>query len=81
MDLAVHLTMLSRDGLNVVSSMELGEPVARDLTRPSLILRRAGDAGLWELAKESGSTMAAIAQANGLTEEPTKGQMLLIPLS
>ena len=81
MDLAVHLTMLSKDGLNVVSSMELGEPVDKDLSRPSLILRRAGDAGLWELAKESGSTMAAIAQANGLTEEPTKGQMLLIPLS
>lgn len=81
MDLGVHLTVLSKDGLNVVSSMELGEPVARDLSRPSLILRRAGDAGLWELAKESGSTMAAIAQANGLTEEPTKGQMLLIPLS
>ena len=80
-DFSVHLTMLSKDGLKVVSSMELGEPVAKDLDRPSLVLRRAGDAGLWELAKASGSTMEAIAQANGLTEEPVKGQMLLIPLS
>lgn len=81
MEFSVHLAMLSKDGLNVVSSMELGEPMAKDLERPSLILRRAGDAGLWELAKASGSTMEAIAQANGLTEEPAKGQMLLIPLS
>ena len=81
MDFSVHLAMLSKDGLSVVSSMELGEPAAKESDRPSLILRRAGEAGLWELAKASGSTMEAIAQANSLTEEPAKGQMLLIPLS
>jgi LysM repeat protein len=36
---------------------------------------------LWELAKETGSTMDAIRKANGLTQEPRQGQMLLIPVT
>ena len=64
----------------MVSSMELGEPTPKDPNRPSLLLCRAGDAGLWELAKGSKSTMEAIARANGLEGEPQKGQMLLIPV-
>ena len=48
--------------------------------RPSLILRRAGEEGLWELAKKTGSTVAAIRSANKLQEEPKPGQLLLIPV-
>ena len=76
----VRLTLFSREGLTMVSSMELGEPTPKDPNRPSLLLCRAGDAGLWELAKGSKSTMEAIARANGLEGEPQKGQMLLIPV-
>ncbi len=39
-----------------------------------------GQEPLWELAKESLSTVEAIRQANGLTEDPTPNQMLLIPV-
>jgi hypothetical protein len=43
-------------------------------------LRRAGDGSLWELAKASGSTVAAIRSANDLENEPLDDRMLLIPV-
>lgn len=78
--LRVQLTAFSKDGIPVITAMELGEPTPKDPNRPSLILCRAGEQGLWELAKQSGSTMEAIAKANGLEGEPEKGQLLLIPV-
>lgn len=65
---------------SAVTAMEVGEPVPPDPNRPSLILRRAGDASLWELAKKSGSTVEAIREANHLTQEPTEDRILLIPI-
>ena len=53
---------------------------APDPQRPSLVLRRAGGESLWDMAKKSGSTVAAIRSANKLTEEPKPGQILLIPV-
>ena len=54
---------------------------SKDPNRPSLILRRAGDQCLWDIAKAAGSTMEAIRKANGLSGEPAPEQMLLIPVS
>lgn len=79
-DTRFRLTCFAEDGIPVISAMELGETVQKDPARPSLILRRAGEGGLWELAKRTGSTMEAIRQANGLEGEPEKGRMLLIPV-
>ena len=76
----IQMTFFSKEGLSMVTSLELGEPAPKDPNRPSLLLCRAGDAGLWALAKESKSTVEAIAKANGLEGEPQKGQMLLIPV-
>jgi hypothetical protein len=67
--------------LEMVAGVEVGEAVEREPGRPSLILRRARGDSLWELAKNSGSTVEAIRKANGLTEEPAEGRMLLIPVS
>ena len=53
---------------------------AMEENRPSLLLQRMGEEGLWNLAKASGSTVDAIRQANGLQDEPVPGQMLLIPV-
>lgn len=64
-----------------VTSIEAGEPMPPDPNRPSLILRRAGEDSLWELAKNSGSTVEAIREANQLTQEPTADRILLIPIS
>lgn len=67
--------------LPMVSGIELGEQLPADRQRPSLILRRAGEQSLWELAKSCGSTVEAITGANRLEGEPEPGRMLLIPIS
>ena len=71
----------AEEGMDMVAGLELGELARPDPARPSLILRRAGEGSLWELAKASGSTVEAIRAANGLAEEPERGRMLLIPIS
>ena len=70
----------SERDMEMISGMELGELVRPDPARPSLILRRAGEKNLWQIAKESGSTMDAIAKANALEGEPQADRMLLIPV-
>ena len=74
------MTTTSEQGVQMVTGLELGEEKEPDENRPSLILRRAGDIRLWDMAKMSGSTMKAIQQANGIEGEPEPGQMLLIPV-
>ena len=64
----------------VLWGLELGEENTSDPARPSLILRRAGEADLWEIAKNTGSTVEAIRKANALEAEPRQDQMLLIPV-
>ena len=68
-------------GLNVVSGLEVGDAKKPDPARPSVILRRAGEDRLWDIAKEYGSTVEAIRDANHLQNDPPASQMLLIPLS
>lgn len=64
----------------VLTGMQLGEVVEPDPERPSVVLRRAGNDTLWDIAKGLGSTVDAIRQANHLAGEPDPGQMLLIPV-
>lgn len=64
-----------------VTALEAGEPMTPDSNRPSVILRRAGDSSLWNLAKQTGSTVDAILAANQLTQEPVDDRILLIPIS
>lgn len=72
---------VSQQPLPMVTGLELGEVTNPDPSRPSLILRRAGDASLWELAKGTGSTVSAIRKANVLSGEPLDDRLLLIPVS
>ncbi len=78
----VDTAILSGAPLSMVTALEAGELREPDPARPSLLLRRAEDGGLWALAKSCGSTVDAIRQANGLNrEEPAPDQFLLIPVS
>ncbi len=79
-DVRLELTGSSRQGIPMVTALELGEERQPDLNRPSLVLRKAGDEKLWDIAKRTGSTVSAISQANNLTGEPEKQQTLLIPI-
>ena len=78
--LPVRLTTVARQSIPMVTGIRLEELREPDPGRPSLILYRAGNGSLWQLAKENGSTVAAIEKANNLQEEPEPGRMLLIPV-
>lgn len=80
-EMDVETVITARQGLPMVTSLEMGDMVQPDPTRPSLVLRRAGESSLWELAKRSGSTVDAIRKANGLSDEPLDDRLLLIPVS
>lgn len=79
--LKLQTASFAQQGQDMVCGLEMGECGEPDPTRPSLILQRYEDASLWDMAKESGSTVEAIRQANQLHDEPEKGRMLLIPVS
>ena len=74
------LETVSSSPIPMVAGLELGELREPDPKRPSLILRRTNGLSLWDLAKECGSSVAAIRNANGLQDEPLDSQMLLIPV-
>ncbi len=79
--LTLDTTVTTDAGVEMVTGLELGEIVPPATDRPSLILRRVGDESLWDMAKLYGSTEDAIRKANGLTDEPTPGQILIIPVA
>jgi len=69
-----------RQQIPMVTGLRETGRIAPDPQRPSLILQRSGGESLWDLAKQNGSTMAAIRSANALQEEPEEDRMLLIPV-
>lgn len=80
MDCNIDMTTIADYDIRTVSGLETSGEKEPDAQRPALILRRVDDGGLWNLAKNCGSTIAAIKQANQLQGEPISGQMLLIPV-
>ena len=74
------LQTTARHGLEMVTGLKLGQEQELPANRPSLILRRAGDQGLWNIAKSTGSTVEAIRKANSLEGEPEESRILLIPV-
>lgn len=79
-DIPVQISAFSGQALPMVTDVKLGEKRNLDPARPSLVLRRAGSGSLWEIARESGSTINAIRMANDISGEPEPGKMLLIPV-
>ena len=77
----VDMVVTAEQTLPMVTEITPGQQRVPDPSRPSLILRRAGDKRLWDIARENGSTVEAIRKANGLQGEPIPDQMLLIPVS
>ena len=79
-DLQTQSRTVSGRGIPMVTGLTLGEETQPDPNRPSLILRRAGEEGLWDLAKSTGTTVERIRKANRLEADPAPGQMLIIPI-
>lgn len=80
MTVPVELTAVTRQTIPMVAGVTMGQPRKKDADRPSLILRRAGEDRLWDIAKANGTTVDAIRRINGLTEAPASDRMLLIPI-
>ncbi len=79
-EIELETVTYSGQPLDVVSGVQLGELSELNPERPSLILRRSGEDSLWQIAKESGSTVDRIMKANNLQGEPKPEQLLLIPV-
>lgn len=76
----MELAVFRDSDMTMVTGLQLGEKISPDPDRPSLILKPMAGESLWEMAKSCGSTVDAIRDANRLSGEPEKGQMLLIPV-
>lgn len=79
-ELPLELTSMTNQQLSMVNGLVLGEEQKPDPGRPSLILRRAGEDSLWQIAKAAHSSVSSIRELNGLQGEPAPGQLLLIPV-
>ncbi len=79
-DVAVNATVSSGNPMEMLTGLEMGEAEKPDPNRPSLILCRKGNRRMWDVAKETGSTVERIMEANQLTEEPAEDRILLIPV-
>ena len=79
-ELPVDMITTTRQKIPMVTAVEVGENRTTDANRPTILLRRAGENRLWDIAKGCGSTVAEIRLVNNLQGEPAPGQMLLIPL-
>lgn len=79
-ELPMEVVTAQRTRIPMVTGLTLGEERKMEPGRPSLILKRVGTDGLWEVAKRTGSTVEAIRKANNLQTEPEPGRMLLIPV-
>lgn len=77
---SVQAMATTQQSLRILSGVELGQERAGKEERPTLILKRNNGNSLWELAKQCGSSVAAIREANALETEPTAEQLLLIPV-
>ena len=66
--------------INMVTELDVGDHTESLDERPGVVLRRAAGDTLWEIAKEYGSTVALIMDANQLQGEPDVDRMLLIPI-
>lgn len=76
----MDITAVTEQTIPMIRGVELAEPRKKDPERPSLILRRAGEERLWDIAKSSGATVESIRRINGLAAEPAPNQLLMIPI-
>ena len=79
-DMLSDTEFFALEGMPMLTGMELGQWQESNPDRPSLIIRRAGDNRLWDIAKQTNSTVEAIEKTNNLQQEPTADQLLLIPV-
>lgn len=76
----LRLQTSAMEQIPMVTGLELGQILEENPSRPSVILCACSGESLWDLAKRSGSTVAAIRRANGIEGDDSGERMLLIPV-
>ena len=66
--------------LPMITGLEVGQVREPDPSRPSVILTKGSGESLWDLAKQSNSTVSAIHSANDIDTEIAPERMILIPV-
>ena len=79
-ELIITVQTISGEGIPMVTGLDADQIQKPDPRRPSLILLTPGQKDLWQLAKEYGSTVDAIRNANHLQDAPDPSKVLLIPV-
>lgn len=77
---SLQLCLCTDVGIPAVVGLEMETQEKEEGRKPGVILCKAGDHTLWQIAKECGSDVEAIQRANALTAEPEPERMLLIPV-
>lgn len=80
--LTLDAGFFAQQTLCTLSAGTIDPPAEPEARRPSLVIRAGLDGGpVWDVAKQYGTSVAAICAANGLSgEEIEAGGMLLIPM-
>lgn len=76
----VEAEILKQQKFTTIVGINIGETKRSKGDRPSIILKRGGEQRLWDIAKHCNSTVQAIKDANGLTDETVEDRLLLIPV-
>lgn len=81
--IGLHLRCFSEQKIQSMKSASVGDALHQKDSRPSLVVRRIGSREpLWNLAKQNGSTVRVIQEANKLdTDTAEENMLLLIPMA
>lgn len=80
MEMPVAIHTLQTKEIPMVTKIQMGKEKTPDPDRPSLVIVRCGGDDLWDIARQYGTTVESIHQANGLEGSCAQGQMMLIPV-
>lgn len=80
--IGLHLQCFSEQKIQSMKSASVGDALYQKDSRPSLVVRRVvSRESLWNLAKQNGSTVRVIQEANKLdTDTAEENMLLLIPM-
>lgn len=76
---AAHISTLQE--IPMVTGLQITDKEDSGKEKPSLILCRVGERGLWEIAKHYDSTVDDIRSINQLNQEPLQDSYILIPIA
>lgn len=79
-ELRLAVTESGKKEINAITGCKTLEKKPVDPQKPTIILRRAENDSLWEIAKACSSSMDAIKSANNLQDLSPAGQILIIPV-